>query len=285
MLFKKIAIIGIGLIGGSVARALKANSQCKIISGFGRNPDNLKKAMDLGVIDHCSDDIRTVVADADIILIATPLATYRSVFELIKPCIGDNMLITDAGSEKGSVIKSAREILGDRIKQFIPGHPIAGTEKSGVESSFKELYEDHLVILTPLPENSEQDIDQVTRMWEACGADVVTLGIEYHDKVLAATSHLPHVLAYALVDCLADMEEEGDVFKFSAGGFRDFTRIAASNPEMWADICLANKDQLLQLIDQYSQYLEKIYKLISDNDRAGLMELFIRVKQTREKLN
>ncbi len=285
MLFNKIAIIGVGLIGGSLARALRSNAQCQTISGFGRNKDNLKKAVELGVIDEYSDKIEDVVEGADVILIATPLATFKPILEQLKDCIGKEVLITDAGSEKGSVVGAAREVLEDGVNQFVPGHPIAGTEKSGVEASFKELYEDHLVILTPLPENTAEDVSRISCMWEACGANVVTMDIDHHDKVLAATSHLPHVLAYALVDCLADMEEEGDVFKFSAGGFRDFTRIAASNPEMWADICLANKDQLLQLMGQYSLYLKKIEKLIMEDDSAGLKTLFSRVKHTREKLN
>lgn len=284
MLFNKIAIIGVGLIGGSLARALKAGKQCNIISGFGRNPDNLKKAIDLGVIDEFSDDIKTVVEDADIILFATPLATFRPLLELVRPCINDDVIITDAGSEKGSIVKAARDVLGKNINNFIPGHPIAGTEKSGVEASFKELYQDHLVILTPLPENADKDLAVITKMWESCGANVVNLAVDYHDKVLAATSHLPHVLAYALVDCLANMEEEGDVFKFSAGGFRDFTRIAASNPEMWADICLANKTNLLDILDLYSNHLTKIRKLIDAGERAELIDLFSQVKTTREKL-
>lgn len=268
MLFNKIAIIGVGLIGGSLARALKENDQCNIISGFGRNQDNLQKAVDLGVIDDYSDDINTVVQDAEVIVFATPLSTFRPLLELLGPCINDDVIITDAGSEKGSVVKAAREVLGENITNFIPGHPIAGTEKSGVEASFKELYQDHLVILTPLPENSEENIAVIRKMWETCGANVVNLAVDYHDKVLAATSHLPHVLAYALIDCLANMKEEGDVFKFSAGGFRDFTRIAASNPEMWADICLSNKANLLDLLNLYTDHLTKIRKLIESDERA-----------------
>lgn len=284
MLFNKIAIIGVGLIGGSLARALKENDQCNIISGFGRNQDNLQKAVDLGVIDDYSDDINTVVQDAEVIVFATPLSTFRPLLELLGPCINDDVIITDAGSEKGSVVKAAREVLGENITNFIPGHPIAGTEKSGVEASFKELYQDHLVILTPLPENSEENIAVIRKMWETCGANVVNLAVDYHDKVLAATSHLPHVLAYALIDCLANMKEEGDVFKFSAGGFRDFTRIAASNPEMWADICLSNKANLLDLLNLYTDHLTKIRKLIESDERAELIELFSRVKTTREKM-
>jgi prephenate dehydrogenase len=284
MLFNKIAIIGVGLIGGSLARALRANNQCRTISGYGRSRENLDKAIALGVIDDYSDDMGAVVKDADLVLLATPLASFAPLLEKIKPYVNDKLIITDAGSEKGSVVEAARKIIGDKIKQFVPGHPIAGTEKSGVEASFKELYEDHLVILTPLPENKPEQVKSVSTMWESCGARVVNLDVEYHDKVLAATSHLPHVLAYALVDCLSSMEEEGDVFKFSAGGFRDLTRIAASNPEMWSDICLANKYHLLQLIDRYSSHLDKIKELIVTDDGKGLSQLFSKVRNTRENL-
>jgi prephenate dehydrogenase len=188
------------------------------------------------------------------------------------------------GSAKGSVVASARAILGDKLKNFVPGHPIAGTEKSGVEASFAELFVDHLVILTPLAETDRQALALITRMWETCGAAVVSLEVDHHDRVLAATSHLPHVLAYALVDCLAGMDEHDEIFRFSAGGFRDFTRIASSSAEMWSDICISNREQLLQVIIRYQDHLGELARLITAGDRDGLKDIFAKAKRTRDQV-
>ena len=283
MMIDKLAIIGVGLIGGSLARALKGKEACKTVAGYGRKIENLQAAVELGVIDEYSDKLPDVVSNANIIVIATPLSTYPDLLQTIADNTEPGTLITDVGSVKGSVVSAARSVLGERVADFIPGHPIAGTEESGVRASFAELFHDHLVILTPLEENRQEDIELVSKMWQQCGASVVELQADYHDQVLAATSHLPHVLAYALVDTLAGMSEQEDIFRFSAGGFRDFTRIASSNPGMWADICLANELNLLDMIEEYKIHLDEIAELLNTGDKQGLQQLFNKLKLTRDK--
>jgi prephenate dehydrogenase len=282
VLIDKLAVIGVGLIGGSLARALRKAGQCNQVSGYGRDRQNLQTALELGVIDDYSDDLAEVVADADVIVLATPLKTMEPLLQSLAVLTGPDAIITDVGSAKGSVVNTARAVLGNKLRNFIPGHPIAGTEKSGVEASFAELFVKHMVILTPLQENNPAAIDRVTRMWEVCGAYIVSLSVEQHDQILAATSHLPHVLAYALVDCLANMDADDEIFRFAAGGFRDFTRIASSSPEMWADICVSNRNKLLDVIEQFRQQLALITTHINNNDREQLIETFTRVKQTRD---
>jgi prephenate dehydrogenase len=283
MLINKIAIIGVGLIGGSLARALKSANACKTVSGFGRNQDNLKVAVELGVIDDYSENINDVIRDANIIVIATPLSSYPDMLQSIAGNTDPDAIITDVGSVKGSVVTEARSALGEGVGSFVPGHPIAGTEQSGVKAAFAELFQDHLVILTPLEENKQDDVEMISQMWKLCGASVVELPVDYHDQVLAATSHLPHVLAYALVDTLASMSEQDDIFRFSAGGFRDFTRIASSHPGMWTDICLANELNLLDMIEEFKIHLDEIAELLNKQDKQGLQQLFNKVKVTRDK--
>jgi prephenate dehydrogenase len=283
MLIDKLAIIGVGLIGGSLARALKLAGECGTVSGFGRNRENLDKAVELGVIDSYSGDPGSVVDEADVIVLATPLSTFHSLLTGVSGHLKQGAVITDVGSTKGSVVRDAVSALGDNAGRFVPAHPIAGTEKSGVEASFPDLFKDHLVILTPIPGNSDEDIGTITRMWEICGARVVTMSVQHHDRVLSATSHLPHVLAYAMVDCLANMEEQEDIFRFSAGGFRDFTRIASSSAEMWSDICISNQENLLHVIDRYKDHLEEIERLIRAQDSQGLRQLFSRIKSIRDR--
>lgn len=281
---RKLAVIGVGLIGGSLARALRQAGSCDRIAGYGRDEDHLKTAVSLGVIDEYSDDLAVVVSDADVIVLATPLGATEALLKDIMAVASADAVITDVGSEKGSVVRAARTVLGDGVGRFIPGHPIAGTEKSGVEASFAELFKDHMVILTPLSENTGEAVKLVTRMWEVCGARVTSLEVDKHDRILAATSHLPHVLAYSLVDCLVAQDEDDDIFAYSAGGFRDFTRIASSSPEMWADICVANADKLLDAIAHFREHLEQITDCIENADKSRLTEIFSRVKQTREAL-
>ena len=283
MLINRLAIIGVGLIGGSLARALRYKKLCGSIIGFGRNRDNLKKAVELNVIDEFSEDIGRVVKDADVVVIATPLATYEKLFLEMRASLNSSVVITDVGSVKGNVVDAARRTLGDLFSQFIPGHPIAGNEKSGVEASFAELFDAHRVILTPLPESNVHAIHLITQMWEATGADVVTLDVEHHDAILAATSHLPHLLAYSLVDCLASMQDRKEIFKFAAGGFADFSRIASSNPQMWHDICFANRKQLLATVDKFTDHLNDIKQAIEEEDSAALLSIFTRAKQERDK--
>ncbi len=284
MLINRLAIIGVGLIGGSLARALRRAGACHHISGYGHDESSLKRAVELGVIDDYSTDITRVVSDADMVVLATPLATMEPLLRRMMPALQPHTIITDVGSAKGSVVQAARNALDGRLQRFVPGHPIAGTEQSGVEASFADLFVDHMVILTPLEENDTTAVERVSCMWEACGATVVSLSVEQHDQVLAATSHLPHVLAFALVDCLAGLKEHDEIFRFSAGGFRDFTRIASSSPEMWSDICISNRDNLLKVIGQYERRLAEISTMIANNDRDSLREVFTRVKQTRDTM-
>ena len=279
---KRIAIIGVGLIGGSLARALKNVHAVTTVVGYGRDENNLKKAVQLGVIDKYSLNIVEVVTDADIVVLATPLSTADKLFAEMSDALKETVIVTDVGSAKGSIVKSARENLGDLFTRFVPGHPIAGKEESGVEASCADLFDAHRVILTPVAETDPEALNLITEMWKLTGAEVVNLDVENHDTILAATSHLPHMLAYALVDCLSRMQERDEIFEFAAGGFADFTRIASSHPRMWHDICFSNREQLLNVMDQFDQHLNKIRAAIKDNDSDALLELFERAKISRD---
>lgn len=279
---RRIAIIGVGLIGGSLARALKSVHAVTTVVGYGRDENNLKKAVQLGVIDKYSLNIVDVVTDADIVVLATPLSTADKLFAEMSNALKKTVIVTDVGSAKGSIVKSARENLGDLFTRFVPGHPIAGKEESGVEASCAELFNAHRVILTPVAETDPEALNLITEMWKLTGAEVLNLDVENHDTILAATSHLPHMLAYALVDCLSRMQERDEIFKFAAGGFADFTRIASSHPRMWHDICFSNRVQLLNVMDQFDQHLNKIRAAIKDNDSDALLELFERAKTSRD---
>ena len=284
MKIKKLSILGVGMIGGSLARALKRADACQTVVGFGRSEEKLRMAMDLGVIDEDSLRARDAVQGADMVVIATPLSTNARLFADIKASLPENAVITDVGSAKGIVVKAARENLGEKFANFVPGHPIAGKEKSGVEASSADLFEDHVVILTPGEETSIHALSNVTAMWEACLAEVITLDVEHHDDVLAATSHLPHVLAYALVDCLAKKQETEEVFSYAAGGFLDFTRIASSDPTMWHDICTANRDSLLRMLDMFNEHLVQVRDAIEKNDSEKIHQVFSRAKETRDSV-
>ncbi|MGH8119090.1 MAG: prephenate dehydrogenase [Gammaproteobacteria bacterium] len=284
MLINRLAIIGVGLIGGSLARALRRKRACGRVIGIGRNLEHLKKAVALGVIDEYGLTVASAVKDADMVVLATPLATTEPLLRSMRNYLPDNVIITDVGSAKGSVVAAARATLDKLLPRFVPAHPIAGREQSGVEASTADLFETHRVILTPLPETSINALDTVTRMWELCGAEVVHLDVDQHDGILAATSHLPHLLAYALVDCLAGMSERDEIFRFAAGGFADFTRIASSDPQMWHDICFANRKQLLRVLDNFDGYLGKIRKAIEQEDSDELLKIFTRAKETRDRI-
>ncbi len=283
MLINRVAVIGVGLIGGSLARALRARKACTHIIGFGRSPEHLQEAVDLGVIDDFSLTVTDAVKDADMVVLATPLKTYGALLKAMRPYLGDETVITDVGSAKSSVVEVARATLDKLFPHFVPGHPIAGKEKSGVAASAADLFEVHRVILTPLPETDVAAIDKVKQMWEVCGAEVVHLGVEQHDEILAATSHLPHMLAYALVDCLSGMEEREEIFKFAAGGFSDFTRIASSDPQMWHDICFSNRAQLLKAMEAFDDYLNRIRSAIETDNSDELLKIFSRAKATRDR--
>jgi len=278
----KLCVIGVGLIGGSVARALRKNNSVDIISGGGRNIEALENAKSLGVIDSYSADLATAAEGADVVLVAVPLGAMASVFEALKPVVNES-IITDTGSAKQSVIDAMKGVTGDLPPNFVPGHPIAGTEKSGVEASFAELFDGRRVILTPHEKTSSDALEKITSMWKMCGADVMNMKPLHHDEVLAATSHLPHMLAYALVDTLARMDDSREIFEFAAGGFRDFTRIASSDPDMWHDICLANREQLVRVLRAFNDDLHRLSEAVENGDSDFLKDTFTRAKLARDK--
>ena len=284
MLFEKVAIIGVGLIGGSIARELKRHGLCRSITGCARREETLRKAVDLGVIDDYSRDPRTAVADADLALLATPLSTTEPLLRQLAAGLKPDCIVTDAGSAKVVVAAAARSALSpEQLRRFVPGHPIAGTEKSGVEASFLGLFEGRLTILTPLAETDPEATAAVAALWRGAGAAVAELSPERHDQVLAATSHLPHLLAYALMDCLARREDREEFFACAAGGFGDFTRIASSDPVMWRDICLANGPALLEALADCDQALGELRQAVAAGDGPRLEALFARAKQARDR--
>jgi prephenate dehydrogenase len=276
----KLAVIGVGLIGGSFALALKQAKKVSKVVGVGRNAANLKLALERGVIDAIAPDPRSAARDADLVLVAAPVAQFPAIFAALAE---SKALITDGGSTKRDVIAAARKALGKRIARFVPAHPIAGAEKSGAAAAKAELFQDRRVVLTPLKENAKASVAAVEAAWTACGAKVSRMDAEEHDAVLAAVSHLPHVLAYALVHDVAKRNNSAQLFSFAAGGFRDFTRIASSHPEMWRDICLANRDRLLQELKLYANELGSIRRLLDKGDGAGLEKLFAAAREARDK--
>ena len=280
----RLAIIGVGLIGASLALALKKSAAVGHVVGCGRHPENLQKGIELGVIDSYTTSIAEAARGADVVVIATPLGAMKMVFEQISDVISDQTIVTDAGSAKGSVIDTAKAALGDRIAQFVPGHPIAGAEKSGVEAGLADLYENRRVILTPIESTDSRAVKVIQQMWLQCGASVEFLEVEHHDKVLAATSHLPHMLAYSLVNYLSNLNDHDEIFKYAAGGFRDFTRIASSDPVMWRDVCISNGDALEKFIEGYKQELDEVSSAIRNQDSERLLELFSTAKSERDIL-
>lgn len=282
-MIKRLAIIGVGLIGGSLARALRHAGDCKEIVGCARRQDELDKAVALHVIDRYELDPAKAVQDADVVVLAVPLGAMEPTMVAMAPGLAAHAIITDVGSAKTSVVEAAQRALGTRAAQFVPGHPIAGTEHSGVEASFAELFERRRVILTPSTTTSATATARVTAMWEATGAIVETMSAQAHDEILAATSHLPHVLAYTLVDTLLSLDDSESIFRFAAGGFRDFTRIAASDPTMWHDICLANRDALLTVLDHFLGDLGRLRAALAHSDGAMLKEIFSRAKAARDR--
>jgi len=239
--------------------------------------------VELGIIDEYTLDYAQAVADADVVFVAVPLGAMADVFEQIEPALKPGTLVTDAGSAKHRVVEDAQRVLGPKIAQFIPGHPIAGTEQSGADAAFDSLYYERRVILTPLEENAQSDIDSIKSMWQAAGAIVDEMGARHHDLVLAGTSHLPHMLAFALVDCLNNVDDVDEIFRFAAGGFRDFTRIASSDPTMWRDICLSNREAVLVMMERYQKEMAVLKTAIESNDSDALYELFSQAKSARDE--
>lgn len=273
-----------GLIGGSVALALKKSSaiiEVPQIVGVGRSNESLQTALNLGVIDIATSDIAFALKDADMLLIAAPVAQTSRILQSIKPHLNSNTIITDAGSTKGDVLACAKEILGAQFNQFVGGHPIAGAEKSGVTAAIADLFEGKNVVLTPAPETNIHAVASVAQFWQACGANISEMSAETHDSIFAAVSHLPHLLAFGLVDEIASRSNAAQLFSFAASGFRDFTRIAGSHPEMWRDISLANKKALLTELEAYQKELSQLKQLLTNEDEAGLQALFERASVAR----
>ncbi len=279
--FGKIVIFGTGLIGGSFALALKEAGAVEEVVGFGRTPATLKLAQELGVIDRAGINPAHEVGDADIVLVATPVAQMPEIFERIVPYLGPDTIITDGGSTKGDVVAAARAALKGHIGKFVPAHPIAGAENSGPVAARADLYRGKKVVVTPLPENNDERLDRVKRAWALCGADIHELTPEMHDRVFAAVSHLPHLLSFALVHELAKREDADLFFTFAASGYRDFTRIAASHPEMWRDICLANRDALVAELDGYMAGLARLRIALEQCDGASLEVVFDNARRAR----
>jgi prephenate dehydrogenase len=276
----RLAVIGVGLIGGSFALALRQAGKVAHVVGAGRSRANLELARERRIIDSIAPDAAAAARDADVVLVAAPVAQCAPIFSQLKDC---KALITDAGSTKRDVIAAARSALGARVAQFVPGHPVAGAEHSGAAAASAELFRNRRVILTPQAENPRQSVEKIEQLWKACGARVTQLGADEHDAVLAAVSHLPHVLAFALVHDIAGRGNAEQLFAYAAGGFRDFTRIASSHPEMWRDICIANRDRLLQEMDSFSTQANHVRKLIEAGDSAGLEKLFAEAREARNR--
>ena len=282
-MIKQLTIIGVGLIGGSLARALREAGAVGEIVGTGRHVAHLQQAQKLGVIDRYTTDFAEAVQGADMVFLAVPVGAMEVVLRAIVPQLPAEAVLTDAGSTKGSVIEAARRAFGELPANFVPGHPIAGTENSGVEASFAGLYRNRRVILTPTEACSADAVTRVREMWQAAGAEVVEMDAEHHDRVLAATSHLPHLLAFSLVDTLAKMDDKQEIFAYAAGGFRDFTRIASSDPHMWRDICVHNEPALLAMLDRFEADLKRLREAIAHDDGDYLLEVFSHAKAARDR--
>ncbi len=279
----RLCIIGVGLIGGSLARAARRAGACREIVGGGRDGAQLARAVELGVIDRYTTDLAQAVAAADMVVLAVPLGAMESVMRAVAESLRPDAIVTDVGSAKGSVVAAAEREFGAMPRRFVPGHPIAGTEQSGVEASFADLFAQRRVILTPLPITEREAVNSVRRLWQQAGAEVVEMSVAHHDEVLAATSHLPHMLAYALVDTLARMQEKAEIFRYAAGGFHDFTRIASSDPAIWRDICLANRAPLVAVLDRYQHDLTALRDAIAAADGERILHVFSRAKKARDQ--
>jgi prephenate dehydrogenase len=282
MLFQRVVVIGVGLIGGSFALALKQAKACNQVVGVGRNPANLKLALDRGLIDSAQSDPARAAEGADLVLVASPVGQFPKIFAAVAGALKPGAILTDAGSTKRDVVKAARAALKKKIGQFVPAHPIAGAEKSGAAAANAELFRGRRVVITPLKENAAEAVEKVTQAWSSCGARCSQMSPDQHDSVFAAVSHLPHFLAYALVHEFNGRKNANELFSFAAGGFRDFTRIASSHPEMWRDICVANADRLGAELASYTKKLASMKKLLTRRDGKALEKLFDEARDARE---
>jgi prephenate dehydrogenase len=284
ILVPKLAIVGVGLIGGSLALALKAAGVVGEVVGIGRSLANLEKALELGVVDGITQDPAEGVADADLVFLATPVLTLTEMASRVLPHMKPGAVLTDGGSVKGFVARAIEPLVPKGV-HFVPGHPIAGTEKSGAEAAFATLYHRRRCILTPTAQTDPAALRLVRRVWETAGCEVVEMDVEKHDRILGAISHLPHMVAYSLVNAVSSYDRyEENILEYSAGGFRDFTRIASSDPTMWRDIALTNRDALLEMIERFESSLAELKEDIRGEKRDRLYDFFLRSKQSRDAI-
>jgi len=284
IMFDRLVVIGMGLMGSSVLRAAQQNGLARAFIGVARGEATAEKALELGLVGQAStriSDIRPLESGTELIVVAAPVQQMAAIFSSLQPLIRPGTLITDVGSTKASVVYSAMEAWGEMHPNFVPAHPIAGSEQSGVESGKADLFVDHWVLLTPVKGTDPEAQRQVAAFWQALGAKTEVMGVEHHDEVLSATSHLPHLLAYALVDTLATQEDSKEVFRYAAGGFRDFTRIAESDPQMWHDIFLANSKAVLQQLRDFEKHLDQFREAVKNKDSVGLMATLERAQEAR----
>jgi len=282
--FNKVAIIGVGLIGGSLAIILREKGIAKNIVGIGRGIKNLETAKKLGVIDSYTQDVKEGVKDCDLVIAAIPVAGIAKVIKEALPSVKKGAIVTDVGSVKKNILDEIEKILPD-IVHFVGGHPVAGTENAGVEAAFPMLFQNRRCILTPTKKTNKAALEKVKRLWEIAGSEVILMDAEKHDKILAAVSHLPHVVAYCLVNTISNINDFNEsLVKYSAGGFKDFTRIASSPPEMWRDICLLNKDAILDVIQRFQKTLNGLEVMIKKSDGDGLQKEFEKAKGVRDGL-
>lgn len=283
-LFETVSIVGVGLIGGSLARAAKQKNLFGTVLGLGRGMSNLRRALELGVIDTIEDRIEDAAPRSDLVVLATPVCALPDLLARVARCRKPGSVVTDVGSVKGSLVAAAKTLF-ERPSPFVGGHPVAGTEHSGVEASFASLFEGRTCILTPTEDTDPAAVDAVRKLWESVGSRVVFMEPDRHDLVMGYVSHLPHMVAYGLVHTIQKAERDGSQLSaFSAGGFRDFTRIASSDPEMWRDICLLNREPILESLEAFQDSLREIAELIARGDGQGLAELFLQSRLTRAKI-
>ena len=279
-MINKITIIGVGLIGGSLAKAIKENNLAKVVFGFGRDLNRLEKAQKANVIDQFSTNLKDAINNSDIVIIATPVGSFQEILSEIKPFLTSKIVISDVGSTKTNIASIVSQTLGDYSNYFIPAHPIAGKEKSGFEASEANLFINRKVIITPLETSSPDSISLIQKMWEGTGADVDFMSPESHDELLGMTSHLPHMLAFSLVNYLISKNPSASIY--AAGGFKDFSRIASGDAVMWRDICIQNKDQIIDHIRGYQKTLNSLVNAIENENSDELDLLFTSAKKTRD---
>ncbi|MBA4143840.1 MAG: prephenate dehydrogenase/arogenate dehydrogenase family protein [Nitrosospira sp.] len=294
VVINKLVIIGVGLIGGSFALALRKAGRVSHITGVGRSRENMERARDLGAIDEIASDLSSALKDADVVFLAIPVGQTGQTMTQIAPHLRPGTIVTDAGSTKQNVISAARVHLAEHLHNFVPGHPVAGAELSGASAASPELFRDKNLVLTPIDETSETALKRVTELWQACGAQVSQMSARRHDKILAAVSHLPHVLAFTLMSYICCGNGTGDpmhdeeiipseLLRFAGSGFRDFTRIAGSSPEMWRDICLGNREELCKQIDVYQRELTALREMLVNDDGKALEKTFAESREWRKQ--